>query len=351
MVVVSHNGGPLLHRLVVSILSGTYRDLEIVIIDNGSNDDSISGLQAQIQEDSRLKVLRLESNEPLTKAFNFGIRASSGEILGLVHNDVTLAKTWLAECLNVLLRNPQIGAVQGKIYHLSDSILDSCGCEVDSHGCEHDRGQGEPDFGQYETETSIFSASGVASIFRRDALIDAGMFDEHYGSGLDDLDLCWRLKLLGYFITYAPKGVAYHGRGTTWKSSQKLQLIVRSEFAKTRLYVPFKNFQVGNLLKNLPILLLHNAGGFFQNIRDPKGSLVYMKAMAWFLLNLGELNIERGLVQHRIRRVSDKEVFSKASEHCNLVRYTIAFRRSFNSRRQMVGVYSPLSDYGGSFVA
>ena len=344
IVVVNHNGGPLLLRLILSALSSTYRDLEIVIVDNGSTDDSVFSVQRQFHEDPRLKVLRLESNEPLTKAFNLGISASSGEILGLVHNDVTLTKTWLAECLNVLLRDPQIGAVQGKIYSLNDSLLDSCGCDVDCHGCEHDRGQGEPDYGQYDAETTIFSASGVASIFRKDALIDAGMFDEHYGSGLDDLDLCWRLKLLGYFITYAPKGIAYHGRSTTWKSSQKLQLTVMLEFAKTRLYVPFKNFQARSLLKNLPILLLHNAGGFLLNIRHPRGSMVYVKAMAWFLRDLGALNVERGLVQHRIRRVSDREIFSQASKYCNLVKYTITLRLPINSQGARVRLDSPLSD-------
>jgi GT2 family glycosyltransferase len=298
--------------------------LEVVVVDNGSTDDSVSKAREEIPANCHLRVIRLETNEPLTKAINFGVRASSGKIIGLVHNDVAISKTWLAECLSVLLRDQRIGAVQGKIYCFDGSHLDSCGCTVDSHGCEHDRGQGERDFGQYDAESSIFSASGVAAMFRKDALVEAGMFDEHYGSGLDDLDLCWRLRLLGYFIEYVPKAFAHHDRSATWKSSQQLQLAVKYEFARTRLYVPFKNFQTVGFLRSFPIILLHIFGGFVLNMKSPRGSVVYVRAMTWFLRNLNMLNRERSLVQQRIRKISDKELFGTADRNCNLVKHTIS---------------------------
>jgi len=327
LIVVNHNGGQRLQALLESLERSTYRRFEVIVVENGSTDNSQRILEGFGDTVSWLSVVRLENNEPLIRATNKGLGAASNEIVGLIHNDVIVSPTWLEECMNIISRSDRIGAVQGKTFNYdSRTILDGCGCVMDRHGCEHERGQGEPDDGRFDTECQIFCASGVASIFRKTAIAEAGSFDENYETGLDDVDLCWRMRLAGYDIIYAPKAVAQHIRGRTWKSSKTLSRKLVLEFAKTRMYVPYKNFEPMWFFANLPILLLHFAGGVLINLRRPQNASAYLEALVWFFGNLPLAESERLRVRQRVRRIPDRMLFENAEPGCNLVNYFIAPR-------------------------
>lgn len=327
IVILSHKYGTGLINTLNSLKKSTFQDFEVIIVDNGSLRGTTTHVLDVARElQLRVKIIRLDKNLGVTVGYNIGIKAASSEIVALLHDDVVVSPQWLAKCVSKLLENSKYGAVQGKIYlGLNQRVLDSCGCIIDGHGCEHDQGQGEVDNGQYDGSCEVFSASGVASVFRKSAIESAGHFDETFLSGLDDLDLCWRIRLRGFRIVYVPNAIAYHKRSGTWKSSSELYRTLAFEFAKTRIYVPFKNFALKNFFQNLPIILLHFIGGFLLNLthKDVKIAICYPCALFWFIAHFPKLAKERVKVQLRIRRVKDDEVFSVSVNSCNLVNYTI----------------------------
>jgi GT2 family glycosyltransferase len=326
VIILSHRCDTGLVNTIDSLRESVFRDYEITIVDNGSRNEGTRVLEQLKELQLPLKVIRLDKNFGTTVGYNIGIRASQSELIAFLHDDVSVSPQWLGECVKKLLENPKNGAVQGKVYLTGSGLkLDTCGCVVDRHCCEHDRGQGEIDNGQYDRDCEVFSVSGVASVFRRKAVELAGYLDENFLSGLDDLDLCWRIRLGGFRIFYIHNAIAYHQRSATWNASFRLRRMVKFEFAKTRIYVPFKNFELRNFFLNLPVLLLHFAGGAFLCLiqRDVYLATTYPKALLWFLVNLPQLSKERLNVQLRIRSATDKDVFSVSVCSCNLVNYTI----------------------------
>lgn len=316
-------------RTIYSLGKSVLRDFEIVIVDNGSPEGALQAYETACRLQLRCKVIHLDRNLGPVIGYNLGIKGSSSEIIALLHDDVVLSPLWLDRCVNRLLVNVNYAAVQGKIYQAGGQhVLDSCGCVIDSHGCEHDRGQGERDEGQYNKECEVFSVSGVASVFRKSVIESVGYFDENFFSGLDDLDLCWRARLRGFRIIYTPDAIAYHERSRTWKSTSELQRKIVLEFAKTRIYVPFKNFEIGNFFRSLPVILLHFLGGFFLNLAqgDMRIASCYPYALYWFLANLRKFTKERIKVQLKIRKVKDEKILPMYTRSCNLIDYTI--RRS-----------------------
>lgn len=213
VVIPNWNGRELLDRCLASLRAQTRSDFEVVVVDNGSDDDSVDFVRESYPG---VSIVSLDANRGFARAVNEGLRRFSGEYVALLNNDVVVEPAWLAELIACAERHPRAAAVAPKLLvHGTDDVIDSAGDILTCWFRAYSRGHGEIDRGQYDLEAEVFSASGAASLWRTAVLDDVGLFDEDYFFAYEDVDLGFRARLRGYECWYAPSAVAHHRGGAT----------------------------------------------------------------------------------------------------------------------------------------
>ena len=208
VVVPSWNGRRWLPGLFASLDAQTHRPDEIVVVDNGSTDGSLEWLAGR--EDAR--VIALGRNTGFSVAANRGIADTACDAVALVNTDVELAPDWLARTTGRLAADPALAAVATKMVLLGDpGVVDDAGDVLRRDGVAEQRAHGRRDTGRWDEPGEVFSACAGAALYRRDAVVAAGGFDERFFAYLEDVDLGLRLRLAGWRCAYEP-AVARHAR-------------------------------------------------------------------------------------------------------------------------------------------
>jgi GT2 family glycosyltransferase len=189
----------------------TYRDFEIVVVDNASTDDS---RLLVAREFPNVRLLALDANYFFAGAVNRGIRATRSEIVVLLNNDTEAEATWLHELVAALDANPRAGMAATKLRLFDErDKLHSAGDFYRADGVPGNRGVWELDSGQYDDaqlHPPLFGVCGGACAYRRAMLDEIGLFDEDLEFNCEDVDLNWRARLAGYDCALAPRAIVYH---------------------------------------------------------------------------------------------------------------------------------------------
>ncbi len=242
----------------------SFKDMEIIVVDNASADDSVEMIGAYYPE---AKLIRNSPNLLFCKAQNQGIEASKGNFILSLNSDVVLDKDYLNEALKSINLDTRIGMVSGKILRMDRRIIDSTGLFLGRNRKPLERGYGRRDVGQHEKPGYIFGVSGACAFFRRSMLIDIkdgyGYFDERFGMYYEDLDLCWRAHRKGWKAYYNPKAVACHVRGGTALNGERkghlnlpyLSAGLKNRYIRNRYKCIKKNDSFWGILINLPFIL------------------------------------------------------------------------------------------------
>ena len=248
IVIPNWNGRHFLATCLDSLLAQTYKDFEIIIVDNGSKDGSLDLLS---HEYPQVQVIALEYNTGFSFAVNRGIEASRGEFIALINNDTKAEPSWLAKMVSVLQEQANLGSVACKMLSLNDSgLIDGAGDGVRRGGLPGRIGHGEKDYGQFDQRRYVLGACGGAVLYRRAMLEDIGLFDEDFFAYLEDVDLGLRAQSAGYKCLYTPEAVIYHlGCGTTGSGYSKL--VVRLS-CRNNINVLVKNMPVSLLFEFMP---------------------------------------------------------------------------------------------------
>jgi GT2 family glycosyltransferase len=242
VVIPNWNGERFLSLCLGSLREQTFEDFEVVLVDNGSNDNSVAFVDHNFPE---VRVLSLGENKGFSAAVNAGIEASHAEYVALLNNDTETDPRWLHELVLAAEAYPEAGLFASKMVDFNDRhVLDGAGDALRRSGLPLRLGHGEPDRGQYDQTTSVFGACAGAALYRREMLDDIGLFDEDFFANCEDGDLSFRAQLAGYRCRYAPEAVIYHVGSATFG--------VRSQTA-TRLGT--RN-SLCLLVKNLPTPLV-----------------------------------------------------------------------------------------------
>jgi GT2 family glycosyltransferase len=213
VVIPNWNGRRFLERCLSAVRRQTVGDVEIVLVDNASSDDSVELVQRHFPE---VGVVRLRRNAGFAAAMNAGIRQARGPYVAFLNNDTEPDERWLEELLACLERHPRAAAATPKVLLLDrPGTLDDTGNFLTPSLLPYARGHGEADAGQFDVEEQVFSASGAAALWRADALAEIGLFDEWFFAYYEDVDLGFRARLAGYECWYAPRAVVLHERGGT----------------------------------------------------------------------------------------------------------------------------------------
>jgi GT2 family glycosyltransferase len=207
VIIPNWNGAAHLPTCLGALRAQTFRDVEVIVVDNASTDDSAELLGREYPE---AQVIRLDRNYGFTGACNTGLRAAQGEFLILLNNDTEAAPDWLAEVVAAFERHSEAGMVASKMLLFDRrDILHTAGDVFKTDGTPGNRGVWEEDRGQF-TEGPVFSANGGSAAYRKAMLDQIGPLDEDFFFSCEDVDLAWRAQLAGWHCVYAPRAVVYH---------------------------------------------------------------------------------------------------------------------------------------------
>ena len=213
VVIPNWNGRRWLPGCLGALAGQTLAPAETIVVDNGSSDGSLRYLAA---EHPGVRVLALHRNTGFAHAANAGLREARSPYVALLNTDVELAPDWIARTAAALSGAPSAAAVACKMLSLADRtrIYDAGDILRRDGACEQ-RGRLMADDGRFDAPGEVFGACAGAALYRREAVLDAGCFDERYFAYLEDVDLALRLRLAGWSCRYEPAVALHAGEGSS----------------------------------------------------------------------------------------------------------------------------------------
>lgn len=250
VVIPNYNGKTLLENCIKTLEQQSLRDFKLFVIDNGSTDGSTE-LTSEILD---MEIVELGENTGFCKAVNLGIKKTKTPYAILLNNDTEAEPHFVEELLKGIKQSENIfsGSAMMLDFRKRD-IIDNAGDFYVPLGWARARGKGKP-ASSYEKEADIFSSCGGAAIYRMELLQKTGLFDERHFAYLEDVDLGYRAKIMGYRNRYFPAAKVYHvGSATTGTRYNEKKVFLA---ARNSVFVVYKNMPLGQKIINLPFLLL-----------------------------------------------------------------------------------------------
>jgi O-antigen biosynthesis protein len=209
-IIVNYNGFKYLEDCLNSLGKLAYPPacIDAIVVDNGSSDGSLEYLH---QNYPQIRVF-VNAENNFASALNLGIRQALGDYISFLNNDANLDSQWLEILVQKLEKNPQIGAISGKIL-LKNGKINSVGHRMLPDYYWADLGIGESDRGQYDTEKDVEGLCWAAVLFRKACLVDVGEVDRDFVMYFEDVDYAQRCRDRGWKLRYVPKAIAHHVYG------------------------------------------------------------------------------------------------------------------------------------------
>lgn len=264
VVVVNWNRARLLARCLDSLATQLEPvRFEVILVDNGSVDDSVALARERYGNHPRfqLTVLQNPENKGFCEANNQGMELARGEFIALLNNDAEAEPGWLAALLTAFEGDPRVGMAASKILvHEDPRVIDKVGHLIYPDGQNWGRGYGEIDRGQYDRVEETLWPDGCAAMYRRSMLDEIGGFDADLFAYGDDAELGLRARIAGWGCLYIPTAVVRHHRGSTLGqlSMRRVELIERN-----RVLLAVKHFPWSLLCLNGPYFIVRLAVGMW----------------------------------------------------------------------------------------
>ncbi len=254
VVIPNLNGAGWLKDSIESIFAQTMQDFELIVVDNGSTDESKTIAQSYVGRPN-YTLIENESNTGFSHAVNQGIQLAKGQYVALFNNDAFAEPDWLQNLITAAEQDPRIFAVSSlMIRHFERELADDAGDYVTLLGFACKRGDGMKT-SRYTTPCRVFSACGGAALYRKEILDKIGFFDETFFAYYEDVDISWRANSLGYKNVYCPSAKCYHICGAT-TGAVRYNPFKSIQSGRNSILLPYKNMPLLMLLLNLPFLLL-----------------------------------------------------------------------------------------------
>ena len=250
IVILNWNGKHFLEKFLPSVVEfSSLPDTEIVIADNASTDDSIQFLKANY---SALKIIVLNKNYGFAEGYNKALSQLDSEYFVLLNSDVEVTEGWIQPMIEMMDADKQIAASMPKLRWFDNKqsfeYAGAAGGFIDKYGYPFCRGRifstTEIDKDQYNNITDIFWATGACMFVRAEYYKQSGGLDADFFAHMEEIDLCWRLKGMGYRIVYNPHSVVYHVGGGTLPKENPFKTYLNF---RNNLYLLCKNTTKGNL--------------------------------------------------------------------------------------------------------
>ena len=252
VVVPNWNGINLVAMCLDSLKALDFEDFEVILIDNGS----VDGSQKMIENDYPwVQLVKLTKNMGFAFACNKGYRASSGDYVVLLNNDIEVDPGWLRELYEGMERHPECGMGTSRMMFLHDrEVFYNTGDLFHVWSAGGGRGQGEKDVGQFDREEYVFGACAGAGIYRRTMIESIGLFDEDFFIFAEDVDLNFRAQQRGFKTVYLPSAKVYHiGTATVGLYSDRYVYLCK----RNDVFVLVKNYSIAMFFKYFVSILRH----------------------------------------------------------------------------------------------
>lgn len=322
VVVVNWNGGKVFKDCLESLKKIDYPNWELIVVDNGSSDESLEYLRGF----KKIKLLKNSRNLGFALANNQGYELSKGEFVLLLNNDTKVTPRFLS-ILVEKMADPTIGVLQPKIRIMDNpKLLDNTGSFLTVIGFLKHIGFMKEDGLEYSHEYQILSAKGACMLIRKSVIEKVDLFDPDFVSYFEESDFCWRVWLAGYRVLYFPQAEILHKVGFTIKRLNVAN--INYHYYKNRVCSLIKNLGLARLMVVLPLHIfvsLFVALAFF--VRGQPGSACLItKALAWNLVSIRRTLIKRSRIQKE-RKVGDAMIFSTLSRGVDLAGFYNDFKR------------------------
>lgn len=245
VVILNWNGVEMLTRFLPQVIDYSRDDAVVYVADNASTDNSLEVLRKHFPE---VNLVVLDKNWGFAEGYNRALEQIEAEYYVLLNSDVEVSHHWLTPMIEFMDNHPDVAACQPKL--LSEKSRDSfeyagaSGGFIDCYGYPFCRGRMfdtvETDNGQYDYATEILWATGACMVVRASDFKEAGGFDARFFAHSEEIDLCWRMILMGKKIYCIPDSFVYHIGGATLPKNNPM-----------KTYLNFRN-NLTMLYKNLP---------------------------------------------------------------------------------------------------
>lgn len=299
VVLLNYNGKGLMERMLPVLTQSldVNEHVKLFIVDNASTDDSLIFLTENFPD---LEVIRFDKNHGYTGGFNLALEMIKAEYYLTLSSDVEVTKGWMDSMLTYMESHPEIGACQPKVMSYYDKskfeYAGAAGGFMDAWGYLFCRGRVfdhiEVDRGQYDEGSDVFWAGGCSLMVRGHVFHELGGFDTDFFAHFEEVDLCWRMRGLGYRVGVCPESVVFHMGGSTLDYEDPRKLYLNS---RNNLIMLFKNWPLTDLIFKMPLrFLLDWVGSFyFLKTRDFAAFKAVYKAHFHFLIGIRQWSRKR----------------------------------------------------------
>jgi len=295
IIFVNYNGREYLKDCLYSLEKQTFKDFEIIFVDNASNDDSVEFVKRTYP---KVKIIESEKNLGFAAGNNLGVRKAKGKYIFILNLDTELDKNCLKELVSYIKKNKDIIICPKILLFDKRDKINTTGIAFHYLGFGWCDNLGKVD-NQFK-EKEITFPSGSAFLINKKIYNIMKGFDEDYFFYYEDDDLGWRLRLRGYKIMLVPKARIYHKYSFS-RHSKKFYFAERN-----RIITVLKNYHLKTLFLILPPFLLTEIGILFYSLTN---GLFFSKLNSyyWILKNVDKISEKRKAIQ-KTRKVTDKEI-------------------------------------------
>lgn len=331
IVILNWNGKHHLEKFLPSVCKySASPGNKIYVVDNGSTDDSVNFVNHTFPE---IELISFQHNYGFASGYYMALKQIEAEYFVLLNTDVEVTPDWLLPLCSAMKADPELGACMPKLrdYNQQDRFeyAGAAGGYIDFFGYPFCRGRllssVEKDTGQYDSEEFIFWASGACMFVRAEAYFRAGGLDGDFFAHMEEIDLCWRMRRIGYSIKAIPQSVVFHIGGGTLPNNNPHKLYLNY---RNNLYLLFKNLTLAKLIPVLIIrmvlddlsamvYLFSGSGGFFLSV---------FHAHLTFYRHVPRLIRKRMKMDGSIRHVTIQEIYPRSI----LFDFFIRKKRTFN---------------------
>ena len=241
IVILNWNGSEMLRKYLPSVIQYSREEATVYVADNASSDDSLEMLREHFPE---VKLIVLEKNWGFAEGYNQSLKQIEAEYFLLLNSDIEVTHHWLTPMIEYLDSHQEVAACQPKLLSIFDrysfEYAGASGGFLDRFGYPFCRGRifetVESDNGQYDTPADILWATGAALMIRAKDYWQVGGLDARFFAHNEEIDLCWRLRIMGRRIVCLPDSQAYHVGGGTLPKGNPMKTFLNFRNNLTMLY-------------------------------------------------------------------------------------------------------------------
>ncbi len=318
VIILNYNQKAITVTCVKSVLSQTYKNFEIILVDNASTDGSLEAFEKEFGKRKKIKIIANKENTGYTGGNNLGASHAKGKYVVVLNNDTFCEKEWLKELVDVPKKNPNAAMASSNVVNVPNGDPERMK-EVENHFYERMKGTynvlgydillGEK---TNEAFYEICAAHGGGFIYKKD-IVGNAPFDQEYFIYAEETKLGWTTRIRGYKILWAKNARVYHLHNTVRRSDPRIEKKFRFLGERNKITNWLTFYELGTTLKLIPIYFL---AILMINLFEPNKILQRVKAYLWILSHPNWWLSRRKEIQS-VRKMCDADLFILMSAKLN----------------------------------